>query len=587
MKTRNIFLLALTALFAVSCHSWDAPADGAGMDHFGNKFIQATNVKTIAEIKSLCQKEIDGNSLREITQPMQIQGVIIGDDEGSNLYKQLYIKDGTGALCLSIDKSGLYTTAGVGQCIMVELQGLYVGGYGKQGQIGVSYTNPTKEGATPQIGRMSRFVWEDHYKLIPTIDGLDVVPIPVKSLDNLDIAKDCGKLVKLCGVKMKDADGTATFAPSDGSAKLIGGCVNREIDGSSSTVVRTSTYAKFASKIMPTEKINITGIAARYNDTWQIMIRTLNDIEPYKGDEKTIDDYEEAAPAGSGTVADPYNVAAALEKANLLPKIENNNEANASNSMVDVVVKGYVKTISIDISYGNATYYICDNAKGLGKALEVYRGLSVGSAKFKKNDEVKVGDLVVVQGTIVNFKGTLEFTTGSKILSLNGEGESGGGDTPAPSATYLDVTFASGQGDFTIDDKEKGSLTYVWTHDSTNKYMKASAFANKAANASESWLISPAFSLKNATSPVMTFNNACNQVKTGTITDHIKVMVYDGANWTEATIANMPNGTSWTFVDSTVDLKSVAGKEGVKIAFKYVSTTEIAPTWEIKTVSIK
>ena len=434
MKTRNIFLLALTALFAVSCHSWDAPADGAGMDHFGNKFIQATNVKTIAEIKSLCQKEIDGNSLREITQPMQIQGVIIGDDEGSNLYKQLYIKDGTGALCLSIDKSGLYTTAGVGQCIMVELQGLYVGGYGKQGQIGVSYTNPTKEGATPQIGRMSRFVWEDHYKLIPTIDGLDVAPIPVKSLDNLDIAKDCGKLVKLCGVKMKDADGTATFAPSDGSAKLIGGCVNREIDGSSSTVVRTSTYAKFASKIMPTEKINITGIAARYNDTWQIMIRTLNDIEPYKGDEKTIDDYEEAAPAGSGTVADPYNVAAALEKANLLPKIENNNEANASNSMVNVVVKGYVKTISIDTSYGNATYYICDNAKGLGKALEVYRGLSVGGATFKKKDEVKVGDLVVVQGTIVNFKGTLEFTTGSKILSLNGEGESGG-DTPGSDIT--------------------------------------------------------------------------------------------------------------------------------------------------------
>lgn len=434
MKTRNIFLLALTALFAVSCHSWDAPADGAGMDHFGNKFIQATNVKTIAEIKSLCQKEIDGNSLREITQPMQIQGVIIGDDEGSNLYKQLYIKDGTGALCLSIDKSGLYTTAGVGQCIMVELQGLYVGGYGKQGQIGVSYTNPTKEGATPQIGRMSRFVWEDHYKLIPTIDGLDVAPIPVKSLDNLDIAKDCGKLVKLCGVKMKDADGTATFAPSDGSAKLIGGCVNREIDGSSSTVVRTSTYAKFASKIMPTEKINITGIAARYNDTWQIMIRTLNDIEPYKGDEKTIDDYEEAAPAGSGTVADPYNVAAALEKANLLPKIENNNEANASNTMVDVVVKGYVKTISIDTSYGNATYYICDNAKGLGKALEVYRGASLGGEKFKKNDEVKVGDLVVVQGTIVNFKGTLEFTTGSKILSLNGEGESGG-DTPGSDIT--------------------------------------------------------------------------------------------------------------------------------------------------------
>ena len=434
MKTRNISLLALSALLTISCHSWDDPAEGAGMDSYGNKYIQATNPKTIAEIKSLCQKEIDGNSLKKITQSMQIQGVIIGDDEGSNLYKQLYIKDGTGALCLSINKSGLYTTAGVGQCIMVELQGLYVGGYGKQGQIGVSYIDPTKEGATPQIGRMSRNEWEEHYKLIPTIDGLDVAPIPVKSLDNLDIAKDCGKLVKLCGIKMKDADGKAVFAPSDGSVKLVGGCVNRDIEGSSSTVVRTSTYAKFASMVMPTEKINITGIAARYNDTWQIMIRTLKDIEPYKGDEKTIDDYEEAAPAGSGTVADPYNVAAALEKASLLPKIENASDANASNSMVDVVVKGYVKTISIDTSYGNATYYICDNAEGLGKALEIYRGASVGGAKFKQEDEVKKGDLVVVQGTIVNFKGTLEFTTGSKILSLNGEGDSSGGDEPTPPA---------------------------------------------------------------------------------------------------------------------------------------------------------
>ena len=117
--------------------------------------------------------------------------------------------------------------------------------------------------------------------------------------------------------------------------------------------------------------------------------------------------------------------------------------------------------------------------------------------------------------------------------------------------------------------------------------MKASAFANSANNAAESWLVSPAFSLKNATNPVMTFNNACNYVKEGTITDHIKVMVYDGTNWTEATISSLPDGASWTFVDSTVDLKAYAGKENVKVAFKYVSTTAVAPTWEIKTVTIK
>lgn len=85
----------------------------------------------------------------------------------------------------------------------------------------------------------------------------------------------------------------------------------------------------------------------------------------------------------------------------------------------------------------------------------------------------------------------------------------------------------------------------------------------------------------------MTFNNAVNYVNSGTITDFIKVMVYDGANWAEATVTNLPDGKSWTFVDSTVDLKAYAGKEKVKIAFRYISTTEIAPTWEIKNVSVK
>jgi hypothetical protein len=61
----------------------------------------------------------------------------------------------------------------------------------------------------------------------------------------------------------------------------------------------------------------------------------------------------------------------------------------------------------------------------------------------------------------------------------------------------------------------------------------------------------------------------------------------DGTNWTEATIANLPSGTSWDFVDSTVDLKNFVGKANVQVAFKYVSTTSIAPTWEIKSLTVK
>ena len=173
----------------------------------------------------------------------------------------------------------------------------------------------------------------------------------------------------------------------------------------------------------------------------------------------------------------------------------------------------------------------------------------------------------------------------SKIVSIDKTGS--GSDTPS-GTVGLDVTFDAGKATFTIEDKSIGDgITYVWSEDTTNKYMKASAYKGGAI-AAESWLISPKFSLKTLTAPVLTFNNACNQVKTGVITDHIHVMVStDGTNWTEATIANMPSGTNWTFVDSTVDMKTYAGKENVQIAFKYISTTSIAPTWEIKSVSVK
>lgn len=197
---------------------------------------------------------------------------------------------------------------------------------------------------------------------------------------------------------------------------------------------------------------------------------------------------------------------------------------------------------------------------------------------------IKDGCKITIIGNRSSFKGDAQ--VGNAYFVKVEAGSGGGGDTPSGS-TGLEQSFEAGKGDFTIEDKSIGEgITYVWSEDTKNKYMKASAYKGGCI-AAESWLISPAFSLKGVSAPVMTFNNACNQVKEGNITDHIKVMVYDGANWTEATISGMPDGKSWTFVDSTVDLKSVAGKTGVKVAFKYVSTSSFAPTWEIKTVSIK
>jgi DNA/RNA endonuclease YhcR with UshA esterase domain len=104
----------------------------------------------------------------------------------------------------------------------------------------------------------------------------------------MNMDEHCAKLVRIKNVTFNDADGNATFAPSDNSAPIVGGCVNRTLNGfpASKLVIRTSTYAKFAANKLPYDEVNkkprvvnITGIATRYSGTWQILIRKESDIE--------------------------------------------------------------------------------------------------------------------------------------------------------------------------------------------------------------------------------------------------------------------------------------------------------------------
>ena len=125
---------------------------------------------------------------------------------------------------------------------------------------------------------------------------------------------------------------------------------------------------------------------------------------------------------GSGTANDPYNVYAAIQKANSLDAY-NSGDLTSENS-ANVYTKGKVVSVEIDPSYGNATYYI--SADGTRDTqLEVYRGKYLDGANygpnFLINDQLKVGYEVVVYGPLVNFKGnTPEYTTGSKLISING-----------------------------------------------------------------------------------------------------------------------------------------------------------------------
>ena len=150
-------------------------------------------------------------------------------------------------------------------------------------------------------------------------------------------------------------------------------------------------------------------------------------------------------------------------------------------------------------------------------------------------------------------------------------------------STPLSADFTQSQGAWTINDVDLGGISYVWKQDS--KYgMKASAYVSKAAHAAESWLVSPAFSLGEASTATLTISHAVNN---GAPTNFKVKASADGTNWTDLALSAWPAGSSWTFEDATADLSAFAGEENVKVAFVYVSTTNLCPTWEIKTVKVE
>ena len=282
MRHLSYILIPIVSALLTACmaNSYDDPNTPAE-DVYGNKAITETNVITIEALKNQYSNTIANNMMEEITDDIQIKGTVVGNDIEGNIYNEVIIDDGTGAFIICIAQGGIYGYLPVGQEILVDLKGLHIGAYGQQGEIGTPYTS--KSGST-YVSRMSRFIWNKHYRLIGTANPQSVVPeeFDVSRLtDKSYLESHCGKLMTLKGVQLQGADGKAVYAPTDGSVALTANCANRPFKGLSSNaiVLRTSTYADFAGNVMPSGPVDVTGIFTRFRDTWQILMRSESDIQ--------------------------------------------------------------------------------------------------------------------------------------------------------------------------------------------------------------------------------------------------------------------------------------------------------------------
>lgn len=255
---------------------------------------------------------------------------------------------------------------------------------------------------------MDRYTWEQHYKIIGEADPAEAEAMvevldaaKVKNLDSDYLAQRTGKLIRIEGVTFTKGDGKTVYAEYDGDGVSS---IKQYFTGiSNNFMAYTSSAAKFAKDPLPTTPVNVTAILTRYNNYWQLIIRTIDDVQDAKGTEQQ-----------------PYTVTEAIQLMN---------DGKASDSKV--YTTGIIcSDPSVATNYGNADYYISVDGKEYkttdgnydpAKTIKVFRGYYLNGDKFtdENKDKIKKGQKVLIYGQHLLYNGvTPEINSGNYLVSI-------------------------------------------------------------------------------------------------------------------------------------------------------------------------
>ena len=299
VKYIQMIMMALVmGLGLTSCMDDDWKAPSGDTPAYGNNTLQEKNVISIEDLKKNygITKDMINDTVR-IDDGIQIKGVVTGNDAEGNIYNEIALQDETGGILVCIAQGGLCGQIQVGQEILIDLGGLYIGAYRSQPQIGVPYTSTSTSGAKSVYpSRIARAEWQMRFKLIGKPDAKKLVAkeFDYESLkgNETELYKYAGCLVKATGVGFAKADGKTTYAPKSEGASTGYGVMRafkNMTTGKDYTTnefgVRTSCYSDFAAEKLPEGKLTVTGILTcyksqkKYNATAQILMRQQSDVQ--------------------------------------------------------------------------------------------------------------------------------------------------------------------------------------------------------------------------------------------------------------------------------------------------------------------
>lgn len=392
--------------------------------------------------------------------PYIIHGRVVSSDATGNIYKSIVIQDETAAIALSVNQGSTYTDYRLGQEVVLNVTGLYVGYYNGLQQIGWlgeykgaksltfmswsyflehSELNGFPDDDVKYVDQNATWPSENPYCIVTSFSQLPATGEALRQMQS--------QLVEFRNVYFKEG-GKDTYAPYQES-------VNRTlVDANGGTlIVRTSGYSNFYNEIIPEGTGNVRGILSYYGDAWQLLLRGTGDVMITKEGQKN----------------DPYTVARAMElmdqgaagwvKGYIVGSVKAGvNDVQSNDNVIFGADAEMDNNILIAASADETDWSKC-------LAVELPQGSAFRASVNLVDNPGVLKKAILVNGNLATFLGMPGITgNGGTANDVEVDGVTiGGGDTPGPGGDAIPAGNGTQESPFNPDQvKGQTDATGVW-----------------------------------------------------------------------------------------------------------------------------
>jgi hypothetical protein len=265
MKKLKLVLTTAVLASLVGCVN----GDDYGTPDLSNDCVNIAATKSVQEIATLAN-----TTVQQYTNTDFIEAYVTSSDEGGNFYKSISFVsvDGNKGFTMPVDSYNLYTEFEPGRKVTINMQNRY---FHYKNQISSLEIGSLYEGS---VGRISGVEYKD--VILRSCDKVDEETL-VQHISISDINDTyLHKLVEFDDVQFADLSLGHTY--HDEALSFVDATATNHslIDAAGNSItVRNSAFATFASEPIPSESGKVRGVLTKYNGTFQLMLRTLNDVK--------------------------------------------------------------------------------------------------------------------------------------------------------------------------------------------------------------------------------------------------------------------------------------------------------------------